>query len=93
MQYRYKAVPFCATSDAYKFHGPVIAEELNRVIEEWGQKGWEYYRVDEVTTQTNMSLGSLFLGIITFGIYWYILARKRRINRGRVVIFRRPIDG
>lgn len=59
---KYKVVPFVAQIDPKKGTTQHIAEQLERLIDEHSVLGWEYVRLESVTTWVKQDKGCFGLG-------------------------------
>lgn len=58
----YKVVPFVASIDPKKGTSDHVADQLDRLIREYTSKGWEYVRLESVSTFVHPDNGCFGLG-------------------------------
>ncbi|OXG01570.1 hypothetical protein BC749_104105 [Flavobacterium araucananum] len=58
----YKVVPFAASIDLKKNTSVHIAEQLETAIKHHTLKGWDYVRVENITTFVNPEIGCFGIG-------------------------------
>ncbi|WP_421938243.1 hypothetical protein [Pedobacter sp.] len=58
----YKVVPFTATLDQKKETTRVVAEQLEKLITQFTNQGWEYIRLESVSTYVQPDPGCFGLG-------------------------------
>jgi len=58
----YKVVPFTATLDQKKETTRVVAEQLEKLITQFTNQGWEYIRLESVSTYVQADPGCFGLG-------------------------------
>lgn len=79
-QYEYKMVQLPQTFVLKKDTGSEIAPYLERLIQNWASKGWEFYRIDSVGVVVPPGCLAALGGARTTMTYY------------NVVAFRRPVD-
>ncbi|AJW63216.1 hypothetical protein VO54_01740 [Elizabethkingia miricola] len=62
MEKEYKVVPFIATLNQQKQTTKVIAEQLENLIKNYTNQGWEYIRLESVSTYVQPDNGCFGLG-------------------------------
>ena len=63
----YKVVPFTATLNKKNERTSVVAEQLETLIKQFNNQGWEYVRLENVATYVQPAAG--FLGIGAKAMY------------------------
>jgi len=58
----YKVVPFTASIDPIKGTSSNVADQLQSLINDYSLKGWEYVRLESVTTIVKPDMGCFGLG-------------------------------
>ncbi len=58
----YKVIPFVASLDAKKGTSENVAEQLESLIKNYTNQGWEYVRLESVTTFVQPDSGCFGLG-------------------------------
>lgn len=58
----YKVVPFVASIDPKKGTSDHVADQLDRLIRQYTSKGWEYVRLESVSTFVHPDNGCFGLG-------------------------------
>lgn len=58
----YKVVPFVASIDPKKGTSDHVAEQLDKLITQYTSKGWEYVRLESVSTFVHPDNGCFGLG-------------------------------
>lgn len=58
----YKVVPFTATLDEKKETTSVVANQLENLIKNYNGQGWEYIRLESVSTYVQPDAGCFGLG-------------------------------
>lgn len=58
----YKVVPFAASIDPKKNVNGHIAEQLESLIKHHNERGWNYVRVENITTFVNQEIGCFGFG-------------------------------
>jgi hypothetical protein len=81
MSYQYKMVqvPPAIRVKAKEHQGGEAAAYLEEIVNEWAQKGWEFYRVDSIGVRTEPGcLGSLIGQKVQLMEYYVITFRKEK---------------
>lgn len=58
----YKVVPFTAILDQKKETSQVVAGQLEKLIQNYNQQGWEYVRLESVSTFVQPDSGCFGIG-------------------------------
>ena len=59
---KYKVIPFVASIDSKKGNSNHVAEQLESVVHQYTIKGWEYVRLESVTTFVEPNNGCFGFG-------------------------------
>jgi len=62
MEKEYKVVPFIATLNQQKQTTKVVAEQLESLIKNYTNQGWEYIRLESVSTYVQPDSGCFGIG-------------------------------
>jgi hypothetical protein len=77
----YKVVPFTATLDQKKETTAVIANQLEKLISKFTDEGWEYIRLESVSTYVQPDSGCFGIG-----------ATPGHMSSYQMVVFKKDAD-